>query len=198
MIDNLRKLHGPVQGEARHQGASIAISFVYCDSHVHRTEEDIAASFLSQLILSHPELTSEETQQKLNRLKRLGHKPSFSELIRLLKVESRRLTCHYLFLDAFDEIPDDGERSLLCKGLFKLAEESSVRVFVTSRPIPPILQAFQNLNAVPYPFQASSEDIAQYVRTFINQATMFRARITSRDGLLQKIVNTVTERAAGM
>jgi hypothetical protein len=107
MIDNLRKLHVPVQGETRHQGASIAISFVYCDSHVHRTEEDIAASFLSQLILSHSELISQETQQKLNQFKRLGRKPSFSELIRLLKVESRRLTCHYLFLDAFDEIPDD-------------------------------------------------------------------------------------------
>jgi hypothetical protein len=143
-----------------------AVSFVYCSWDKPKTAVDIAAAILRQLILARR--ISPDTRTLIQQFNETGRQLSLSKILDILCRDSKKLERHYIFVDGFDEIPDEAERDKLAKALFELTAKSlPVRVFVTSRPLPVIRPLFEN--ASEYKLSASPEDIKMHISRFVSE-----------------------------
>lgn len=171
------------------------IAYVYCNykSQEEQDASSILAAILKQLIqgrLSTIELMERLYQQHADR----GTKLSLDEIFSALQDVLANHPAVYIVIDALDECRDsDGTRRQLLSKLQDLQARGDVRLMVTSRFIPGILDEFRG--ALQLEVRASSED----VKRFVAGQTYRLPRCIQRDLTLQDLIQRkIAEAVDGM
>ena len=120
-------------------------------------------------------------------------RPSHAECRQLLKSTMSRCSKIILIIDAFDEYPEDCRGQLLTE---LQCLKPRVNLLITSRILPTIER--QLSQAVRLSFQASSEDILQYLRDRIASSERLKIHTRKDPNLCDLISTTIAARAEGM
>ncbi|KAF1955604.1 hypothetical protein CC80DRAFT_549295 [Byssothecium circinans] len=168
------------------QNSSHGVAYVYCN---YKTQEQQDASsmlgaILKQLVQSRS--SSVEPVERLHqRHANRGTKLSFDEILVALRDVIAHYPTVYIVVDALDECrDDDGTRRRFLARLRDLQEESDVRLMVTSRLLPDILEEFEE--AMRLEVQASEEDVKRFVAGQIYRLP----NCIQRDPALQDLVQS--------
>jgi hypothetical protein len=172
------------------QNDSCGVSYVYCN-YKAQEEQDVTsmlASILKQLVKGRPIM--ETVQQLYKKHNRKGTRPSLHEMFETLRDVLASYSTVYIVIDALDECREGIRRQFLAK-LRDLREGRDIRLMVTSRFIPEIVDAFKA--ALTLEVQANEED----VKRFVAGQTYHLPRCIQRDPALQNMVQDMIAEAVG-
>ena len=169
--------------------------YIYCDykRQDEQTPINLTASITRQL-LQHQVSIPEDTLQIYERHKSKSTRPTFEEVLEMLKHSIARLTRIYLIVDALDELGNAGQvRQNFIGRLRLLQDRYHFNLMTTSRYIPSLAQDFQNPLCMD--MQASPDDIKKYVQGHISDL----AKCVRKDsGLQETIANSIANVVEGM
>ncbi|KAL8922168.1 MAG: hypothetical protein Q9208_005363 [Pyrenodesmia sp. 3 TL-2023] len=166
------------------QTQDIGVAYIYCN---YKTQTDqsaakLAATILQQLVQERPFL-AEPVANLYDRHADRKMRPSLEEILSALQVVVSNHTKVYVVVDALDECMDhDGSRSQLLSMLRKLQSTGRLRVMITSRFIPEVVQQFSFSPMLEV--RASDSD----VKRFIEGQTHRLPRCVQRDNELQETI----------
>ncbi|KAF1996905.1 hypothetical protein P154DRAFT_397109, partial [Amniculicola lignicola CBS 123094] len=177
------------------QSSSHGVAYVYCN-YKAQEEQDVSgimAAILKQLVqgrLSIIEPVERLHKQHVDRVTR----PSLNEVLSALRDVLARYSTVYIVIDALDECRDsDGTRGQLLARLRELQARIDVRLLVTSRFMPGIVDAFKD--ALKLEVRASNEDVKRFVAGKMDQLP----KCIQRNPELQEMVQEkIAEAVDGM
>ena len=172
-----------------------ATTYIYCDykRQDEQTPINLTASITRQL-LQHQESIPEHILKIYNRHKSKSTRPSFEEVLEILKHSIVRLTRVYLIVDALDELGNAGQVRQNFIGRLRLLQDLyHFNLMTTSRYIPSLAQELQNSLCID--IRASPDDIRKYVQGHISDL----ANCVRKDIWLQEtIANSIASVVEGM
>lgn len=172
-----------------------ATTYIYCDykRQDEQTPINLTASITRQL-LQHQVSVPEHIMIIYNRHKSKSTRPSFEEVLEMLKHSIASLTRVYLIVDALDELENAGQVHQNFIGRLRLIQDLyHVNLMTTSRHIPSLAQDFQN--SLCMDIRASPGDIRKYVQGHISDL----ANCVKKDsGLQEAIANSIANVVEGM
>ena len=172
-----------------------ATTYIYCDykRQDEQTPINLTASIARQL-LQHQVSIPEQIMIIYHRHKSKSTRPSFEEVLEMLKHSIARLTRVYLIVDALDELGNAGQVRQNFIGRLRLVQDLyHVNLMTTSRHIPSLAQDFQNSFCMD--IRASPGDIKKYVQGHISDL----ANCVKKDsGLQEAIANSIANVVEGM
>lgn len=145
------------------QSDTIGLAYVYCS---YKTQADqnvggLLAAILKQLAQTHPSL-AEPVELLYNQHERKKTNPSISEIHNALQAVVSKFLTVYIVVDAVDECRnDDGTRQQLMNKLQTLQKTNDLRLMVTSRYIPDIIDDFRD--AMTLEVRARDDDVRRFV-----------------------------------
>jgi hypothetical protein len=177
------------------QNSSVGVAYVYFN-YKAREEQDatsLLAAMLKQLVQARPSLLGGVEQLYLQHADK-GTKPSLDEISKILEPVLVNHSTVYIVIDALDECRDsDGTRWHLLVRLRELQTRTNLRLMVTSRNMPEIVEEFQEERRLEV--KASNEDVKLFVAGQIYRLP----KCIQRDSLLQDIVQEkIVEAVDGM
>ncbi|KAH7382754.1 ankyrin repeat-containing domain protein [Phaeosphaeria sp. MPI-PUGE-AT-0046c] len=170
---------------AKVRSSTVALAFLYC-SYKSRSEQSIdalLAAVLQQLV--HPNcpnvvnMVSQLQEQHIAQ----GTRPSADQLRQTLLSALTEFSSVYIVIDALDECSaDDGTRRQLLDHLRELHGATDLRVLITSRHLPDIVQEFSDTPRVE--IRAHDEDVKLFLAGELHRLP----RCIQRDAQLQQLV----------
>jgi hypothetical protein len=165
--------------------STTGVAWVYCSyrSRGEQTADTLLGSILKQLVRSETphvvDLVIKFKQQYATR----GTKPTADDLRRVLFSVLAELSTTYIVVDALDECSvDGGTRSQLLEHLRALQHKTDLRLLITSRHIPDIVEKFKKNPRIE--IRAHDGDI----RSFIAGQLFRLPRCVQRDSELQGMI----------
>jgi Cdc6-like AAA superfamily ATPase len=181
---------------AKVQAPAIGIAWLYCSykSRVEQTVEALLQAILLQLVRTETPGIVQLAKQLQQTHSSCGSRPSQHDIYKTLEAACAELTTVYIVIDALDECPvDNGSRRQLLAHLNQLQKSADVRLMVTSRRIPDIIEHFQDAARVE--IRAHDQDIRQFLTGQLGRLP----RCVQRDLELQLMVQEkVAEATDGM
>lgn len=177
------------------QSSSQGVAYIYFNykaQEEHDTSKMLAA-ILKQLVHARPSLVGPVKQLHERHADR-GTRPSSDEVFNALQDVLGHYPTVYIVVDALDECQDsDGTRRRFSTKLRDLQARWDIRLMVTSRSIPEVVEWFEE--APKLEVRASNEDVKQFLA-----GQIFRLpRCVQRDSALQEIVQEkIAEAVDGM
>jgi ankyrin repeat protein len=177
------------------QRSLCGVAYVYCNykDQEGKDSSSMLAAILKQLVQARPSvmhLIEPWHQQHTNE----GTNPSLDEIVNKLKDVLTYCRTNYIVIDALDECRDsDGTRRQFLTKLQDLRAGRDLRLMVTSRVIPEVVDEFRH--AIWLEVQANEEDI----KLFITGQTYRLPGCIQRSPTLQNMVqDKIVEAADGM
>lgn len=169
------------------------VGFIYFDHKKILTPVEIIGSLLAQSLLGKGTLPNElcnlysECQKKEIR-------PTFSDLTRILEIETRKLTNIFIVLDALDECPE--KEDTRTKVLNALRSLHGLRLMVTGRPhISSVMAKLGEISQLE--IHASDEDVGMYIEKRITSNENLIQLCRQNSNLREIIKSTVIKKASG-
>ncbi|KAH7381631.1 ankyrin repeat-containing domain protein [Pyrenochaeta sp. MPI-SDFR-AT-0127] len=177
------------------QSSSVGVAYVYCNykSKMDQNAGALLATILKQLVHTQPSM--------MGPVKRLyeghtsnGTRAPIGEISDALRAIVEKFSTVHIVIDALDECQnDDGTRSRLMNQLQALQLRNDLRIMVTSRHIPEIIEEFSEAHRLE--IRASDDDVRRFVAGQINHLP----KCIQRDAALQQQVQEkVTQAVDGM
>lgn len=119
-------------------------------------------------------------------------RPSLTDYSKLLvQMAQKHLDKFFIVVDALDECSEQGRNPFISE-----LEKLRANVFITTRPIPDILDRFQKASQIDV--RTNEKDVEKYLASEIQAHTRL-VRLTKGDPDLAKdIVNHITQKSSGM
>jgi len=175
------------------QSSSIGVAYVYCNYKAQEEQDtnNLLAAILKQLVQARPSLIEPVEQLHVEHTKR-GTRPSVDEIFAALQSVLAKFSAVYVVIDALDECRDsDGTRRLFLAKLQDLQAKTDLRLMITSRFIPDIVDEFKT--ALRLEVQASEEDVKRFVAGQIYRLPKCIQRDTALQEMMQdKIIEAVS------
>ncbi|UKZ80411.1 hypothetical protein TrVFT333_008170 [Trichoderma virens FT-333] len=181
---------------ARFRGApEVGMAYIYFD--YKRVEEQkfekLLASLLKQLAGGRPHL-SESTKELYRQHSTRRTRPLLSELMTDLECIISQHSKLFIILDALDECQSfDLVRFLSL--LSDLQKDHAINMLATSRPIPQIMDLFNNINNTILEIRSEMSDIIKYID---GQMGLLPNVVQGNLSLIQEIKAVISEAADGM
>ncbi|KAH7061025.1 ankyrin repeat domain-containing protein [Paraphoma chrysanthemicola] len=177
------------------QSSSVGVAYVYCNYNAQEEQDttNLLAAILKQLVQARLSLMEPVEQlHKQHAMRRT--RPSVDEIFAVLQSVLAKFSAVYVIVDALDECRDgDGTRRLFLAKLRDLQAKTDLRLMITSRFIPGVVDEFKT--ALRLDVQASDEDVKRFVA---GQIYRLPKRI-QRDTALQEIMQEkIVEAVGGM
>lgn len=169
----------------------IAYNYYNFKRQDQQTADKFMASLLRQLCFSQSS-TLEIVKSFHDKHKYKNTQPSLEEITLTLQSVVKTFSRVFIAIDALDECRIQ-ERPLFLSELFKLQAETSVRIFVTSRPILEIEKSFQGCTSLDV--VGSREDIYKYIDGHISVLPKF---VHDNAALKEQLMAEITNIAQGM
>ena len=165
------------------QSNNIGVAYLYCNykAQAGQTTTNLLAAIIKQLVQARPS-TAEPVARLYKHHASRSTRPSLEEIFSALQSIIIGHSNVYLVVDAFDECPDKGTRSQLLNKLRALQSEIDLRLMVTSRFIPEIVNEFKS--APTLEVRASEADVKRFVKGQMYQLP----NCVQRDDALQVMV----------
>lgn len=145
--------------------SATGVAWLYC-SYKSRTEQNVEAlleAILQQLVLANTPGVVQLARQLQQHHNTRGSRPTKDELLKTLKASATQLTKLYIIIDALDECAiENGTRRQLSDCLGQMRNSTDIRLMVTSRHIPDIVQEFQD--SLRIEIRARDEDIKPFIQ----------------------------------
>jgi hypothetical protein len=173
--------------------STIGIVYFYYNfkNQDQQTTTKLMASFLRQLCFSQSPLP-EAVKSLHDKHIVKNTQPTLKDIAGALQSVVKAFSRVFIAIDALDECRAQ-ERSLFLSELFKLQAETNINIFVTSRPILDIKNAFQG--CISLDIVASQEDIEKYFDGHMSKLPKF---VHDDADLKERIKTSVTDVAQGM
>lgn len=178
-----------------HDDRNIGIAYIYCNFRRQDEQkvEDLLASLLKQLTRSLPTLP-DAVQSLYNEHRKKQTRPVMDEILRALQIVIENYTRVFIVIDALDECQVQNQyRQKFMSKIFNLQAEHNIKLFVTSRHIPEILDDFKG--SLRLEILASKEDVQTYLDHHISPR---RAFLKKNSELQKEIKHRILEVARGM
>lgn len=183
------------------EDSTIGIAYLYGNSRKDRYEQDPAGlllSILKQLVHQKqpPVPASVKKLYTYHKVKRT--RPTLQDFLKALQSIVSSFSRVYIIIDALDEYRlSDGDCSLFIEWLFGLQHQNKhIRLFVSSRSIPGIKEAFaSNVKTKSLEIRASEEDIELYLNARIAKLPL---STWNRPDLEDKVRRIIIDEAKGM
>ena len=177
------------------QSSTIGVTYVYCNYKAQEEQgtNNLLAAILKQLVQARSSLM-EPVERLYAQHVNQGTRPSVDDIFNALLDVLVKFSAVYVVIDAVDECRDsDGTRRLFLAKLQDLQAKTDLRIMVTSRMIPDIINEFKT--ALRLEVRASDEDVKRFVAGQVQRLP----RCIQRDAALQKMVqDKITEAVSGM
>ena len=172
----------------------VAIACIYFNHKEHITPVEIIGNLLKQLLERNSSLSG-EAQELYDRHCQRQTRPTFLELLGLLKLEAHRISSIFIVVDALDEC--SGSEDVAAEILRELEKLSTSRLMITGRPN--VANLVSRLEAsTTFEIRATDEDIHKTLETEIDKSVFLSECVRGDEILRRSIVNTITEKADGM
>jgi hypothetical protein len=175
---------------------SAGLAYIFCN---YKTQGDqnvtnLLGAILKQLVQDRPTMPY-SVSRLYEKYSPRGTSITFEDCIGTLESVCGTYPAVYIIVDALDECSNrnDGTRSRLLKVLFDLQRIVDVRLMVTSRSIPDIVEEF--LNVPMMEIRATAEDVKQFVSDRIYQLPKC---VRGDDELKRLVMDKVVQAADGM
>ena len=142
---------------------TVGVAYVYCNYKAQAEQDtvNLLAAILKQLVQVQPSFTKPVKLLYDHHASRRT-KPSLEEIFKALESVLAKYSSVYIIVDALDECRDnDGTRHKLLEKLRGLQRKADLRLMVTSRYIPDIMDEFSE--ALTLEVRASDEDVKHFV-----------------------------------
>lgn len=170
----------------------IGVAYTYCNYKAQEEQDttNLIAAILKQLVQVRPSAIGPVEQLHKQHANR-GTRPSTDEVFGALKSVLAGFSIVNIVVDALDECRDsDGTRRMFLTKLQDLQAKADVRIMVTSRFIPDIVNDFQD--ALRLEVRANDEDVKRYVAGQVYRLPKcIRRDSTLKDIVQNKIVGAV-------
>ncbi|KAI9848948.1 MAG: hypothetical protein M1837_005837 [Sclerophora amabilis] len=174
------------------QDRNIGIAYLYCNYNRQQEQgaRDLIASVLKQLIQRQASV-HEDVRSLYKSHFLAGIKPSYAELIKLLRSVMSKFSKTFLVIDALDECAgDNGCRTMLLSDLHLLQSQNDMSWLTTSRPVPQIAREVGG--SMSLEIRASGEDVQRYLEGQMPRFPSFVSRRRDiQDEIIREIVNAV-------
>jgi Cdc6-like AAA superfamily ATPase len=174
---------------------SIGIAYVYCNYKEQKDQNtaSLLGAILKQLVYSQPSIP-EPVSKMYERRSGPGTRPSLEDIFDALKSVLRYYSTIYIVFDGLDECSDrEGTRNGILNKIRGLQKETDIRLMVTSRFIPEIVEEFKH--ALRLEVRATAADVRRFVASKICELP----KCIQRDKELQDLVqDRITEAVDGM
>jgi hypothetical protein len=174
-----------------------AVLYVYCKYNVPCDLTRVLISLLHQLVIHTRQLTPESIKV-LKRCQEEQRSPLFEEISSIFRTEMKPLARLFIVIDAFDECFPEQVRHALLRHMHSLVgEETSARLFITSRPHPVIENAVAGV--IRLHIRASPFDIQSHIDSRIS-GNLSPLQVFMKDdpAIRDEIIRTVADKAEGM
>ena len=175
------------------QNIAFGVAYVYCNykSQADQDTASILAAILKQLGQGRPSALG-PVERLHDKHASHGTRPSLDDIFSALREVVAQHSYVFIVVDALDECTRETRGQLLSK-LFALQKEADVRLTVTSRFVPDIVDALRP--AIELEVKASNEDVKEFVVGQIYRLP----RCIQRNKVLQDLVQErVVEAVDGM
>ncbi|KAL6699043.1 hypothetical protein J3F84DRAFT_393463 [Trichoderma pleuroticola] len=175
--------------------SAIGVAYVYFNYNRQEDQDfqKLLASLLKQLAGGcHP--LPDSTKELYNEHLKKRTRASLEELKTDFKCVVAKYSKVFIILDALDEC-QFFELNLLLSGLVELQKEHRLRLLATSRPIPEIMDLFNNSNVAKLQIRAETSDVNTYIEAHMDKLS----RVTRRNPVLRgEIKADISEAVDGM
>ncbi|KAH3995573.1 hypothetical protein HBI56_146120 [Parastagonospora nodorum] len=171
--------------------STTGVAWLYCSykSRIEQNVEALLKAILQQLVLANTPGVVQLAKQLQQHHNTRGSRPTKDELLETLQTSSAQLTRFYIVIDALDECAvENGTRRQLSACLAQMRNSTDVRLMVTSRHIPDIVQEFRD--ALKIEIRARDEDIKPFIQGQLDRLP----RCVQHDPELQRMIQ---EKVAG-
>ena len=190
----LSNLLGVKMAGTRHSDL-YGVAQIFCNykTQSEQNTTSLLSDILKQLVQAKPS-AAKAASILYERHSNHGTRPSLDEIFAALKTTMMSFWTVYVVIDALDECADkEGTRSQFLGKLRALQQEFDVRLMVTSRASPDIVNQFKSLPTLE--IRASPADVKRYVSGQINRLP----RCVQRDEKLQgEVEDKIVEAVDGM
>lgn len=141
----------------------VGIAYLYCNFRRgdEQKPDDLLASLIKQLVQRQSSLP-DNVKALYHHHTRKQTRPSFEEVSKALTLIAAMYSRVFIAIDALDEYRgSNADWSRFLSEILKLQGNTGVNLFVTSRPIPEIIENFAESLSVE--IHASNEDVARYL-----------------------------------
>lgn len=172
---------------------NVVVVCIYCNykDQTRQMIPQLVASLLKQVIQDRPRASDEIKSFYKDHIVQ-GSRPNCEELRKAFQSEIGNSTV-FLVVDALDEYPERDQELLLLE-LQSLA--STLKLMVTSRPLPLIERLFQD--AIHLEIRATHDDVQKYIRSRILHERRLKIHVERDRGLQESILYKVTTNVRGM
>lgn len=169
-----------------------AVVYVFCDYKqcAEQTAADLVATLLRQFIEATEEVP-EEVYDLYTGCRLSGPHPSLEDWTACLELVARKFQCVHVVIDALDEC-DAKQRAGLLSSIRNLATHIKLKLMVTSRHVPDVLNLFQNSDKLE--ISAPAEDLRMYVEARTAEMT----QVILSPAFVVEIKDNVANSADGM
>jgi Cdc6-like AAA superfamily ATPase len=178
------------------QSSTIGVAWLYCNykSRNEQTEHELLAALLKHLVRDETTGVAKVVKELQEQCAARESRPAPEDLKKALQDVLAYYSVVYVVIDALDECSsEDGSRRQLLDHLRELKSCTDVRLMVTSRIIPEIVDEFRE--AATIEVRAHYEDVTRFVAGQIDRLP----RCIQRDAELQKLVqDKITGAIEGM
>jgi Cdc6-like AAA superfamily ATPase len=167
------------------QSSTIGVAWLYCNykSRSEQTGIDLLAALLNHLVQDEKAGIVEIVRSLHDQCAAEKSRPSLEDLKKALKEVLTHFSIVYIVIDAIDECSsENGTRRQLLDHLRELQRCTDIRLMVTSRTIPEIVDEFQDATTVEV--RAHDEDVTRFVAGQMDRLP----RCIQRDADLQRLV----------
>lgn len=179
------------------RNSACGVAYLYCNYKAQEEQDasSMLAAILKQLVQTRPSI-AEPIKRLYGQHADQGTRPSLEEVISALRDVLAHYPTVYIVIDALDECRDsDGTRRQFQAKLRDLQAERDLRLMITSRFIPEIVDVDEFREALKLEVQASKEDVKRFVAGQIYRLP----RCIQRDPTLQVMVqDKIVEAVDGM
>lgn len=154
--------------QSYHQNTTVGIAFVYCSykAQAHQTVANLLTAILKQLVQSSPQLV-DSVQILYDKHISKDTKPMEDEVMTALKAAVGILSTVYVVVDALDELSNKDctshVRTRLMHQLRALQAKGDVRLLVTTRKIPDIVEEIFDDQTPSLELFADTEDVKKFI-----------------------------------
>jgi Cdc6-like AAA superfamily ATPase len=175
---------------------SAGLAYVFCNYKTQTSQNatSLLAAILKQLVQDQPTIPAHVLRLYREHYPR-GTNMSFEDCVGALESVSATYPTVHIIVDALDECSgrNDATRNRLLTAIFDLQRTVDVRLMVTSRPIPDIVQYFHGFPSIE--IRATTDDVQQFVT---DQMSRLPRCVRGNEDLKALVQNKVVEAADGM
>lgn len=141
---------------------------------MNKKTDDLVASLLKQLIQRQTTMP-EYVRTFCENYDKVPKRPSLEEVLDVLRFVSSLYCKVFIIIDALDECQEaDGCRKTFLSEIFKLQKATNINIFATSRFIPEIFHAFDQITH--FEISAKDEDVQAYLNSHMTRLPSFVLR----------------------